>query len=391
MAANSLDLNQISTILNAITQEATGQTAITPANGSEFITVAQTALETGTENLLNAVSQVLSRTIFSTRPYSRKFQGLEADSIRWGNHVRKINYEDGVVQDNGYLPIDTENDMGQQKPVKPAVVQTNFYGQNDYEVQNTIYRDQLFTAFSGPDELGSFITGQIQNISDRIEQIHETMARAVLQNLITGVITIANGKQVIHLLTEYNTATGQELTAQQIRLPANYAPFMRWVYGRIAGISAMLTERTMLYHHNITDHTIMRHTPAADQRIFMYAPEQFQIDANVLATTFNAGYLSMPVTERVNYWQAVQNPDEINFTPVYMAADGSLTSPSQAVDQKNVFGLIMDREAAGYTICNYRTTTAPYNAKHEFQNFYYKFTDRYWNDFTENAVVLLLD
>lgn len=391
MAANSLDFNQISTILNGIVKEATGQDNIAPQNGSEFITVAQTALMTGTDNLMNAVSQVLSRTIFSTRPYSRKFKGLEADSIRWGNHVRKINYVDGEWQDNGQLPINPEDDMGQQKPVKPNVVQTNFYGQNMYEVQNTIYRNQLYTAFEGPDQLGSFITGQIQNISDRIEQKHEALARSVIQNLVTGVVTIANGRQVVHLLTEYNQATGQELTAQTVRQPANYAPFMRWVYGRIAGISSMLTERTMLYHQNITNKPIMRHSPAETQRIFLYAPEQFQIDANVLSTTFHDNFLTMPVTERVNYWQAVTSPDEINFKPVYMAADGTLTSPEQAVEQKNVFGVIMDQEAASYTICDYTVDVAPYNAKHQFTNQFYHFVDRYWNDFTENAVVLLLD
>jgi len=45
----------------------------------------------------------------------------------------------------------------------------------------------------------------------------------------------------------------------------------------------------------------------------------------------------------------------------------------------------------GYTICNQRTTQAAYNGEGEYQNFWLKFTDRYWNDFTENAVVFLLD
>lgn len=389
--ANTLTVQQIATVQNAISEQATGQSQITATNEAEFATVAQTTLLTAPEQLLSAVSQVLSRVVFSTRPYYRKFKGIEADNITYGNHVRKINYLDGTWQDNEYLPIDTSADNGQQKPVKPKVVQTNFYGQNTVEVQNTIYRNQLYTAFKNPDELGSFITGQIQNISDRIEQKHESCARAIIQNLIAGVITIGNTRQVVHLLTEYNAATGLSLTATTVRQPENYAPFMRWVYARIAGISAMLTERTKLYHQNLTAGDIMRHTPAEDQRVFLYAPEQYQIEANVLATTFHDNYLTMPVTERVNFWQAVTSPDTVNVTPVYMDTDGTLKSPEAAVNQSNVFGLICDREAVGYTVIDYRTTAAPYNAKHEFQNFYYKFNDRYWNDFTENAVVLLLD
>lgn len=391
MAANALTLNQISTILNSIVTQATGQAQITPTNGAEFITVAQTGLLSGYDNLMGAISQVLSRTIFSNRPYTRKFRGLEADSIRYGNHVRKINYIDGQWQDNGYLPITDGTAVDQQKPIKPGVLQTNFYGQDDYEVQWTLFRDQIYTAFQDADELGSFISGQVQNISDRVEQKHEALARAVIANLVAGVYTIASNNQCIHLLTEYNTATGSELTVTTVYQPANFAPFMRWVYGRIAGLSSLLTERSTIFHQNVTGKPIARHTPEMYQRIFLYAPTRYQTEANVLATTYNDNYLQMPVTETVNFWQSISTPGEINTTPVYMDTDGTLKSPEAAVTINNLFGVIMDVESAGYTICNERTTSAPYNGEGEYQNFWMKFTDRYWNDFTENAVILLLD
>lgn len=391
MAANSLTLNQISTVLNSIVSQATGQAQITPTNGAEFITIAQTGLKTGYDNLMGAISQVLSRTIFANRPYTRKFQGLEADAIRYGNHVRKINYVDGTWQDNGYLPITDGESVDQQKPIKPGVLQTNFYGQDDYEVQYTLFRDQIYTAFQSPDELGSFISGQVQNVSDRIEQKHEVLARAVLANLAAGIDTIANSNQVIHLLTEYNTETGLSLTATAVYQPDNFAPFMRWVFGRIAGVSSLLTERSQIFHQNVTGKPVQRHTPKDFQRVYIYAPARFQINANVLATTYNDEYLSIPVTEAVNYWQSINTPAEINTIPVYMKADGTLASPEAAVTITNLFGIIMDTEAAGYTICNERSTSAPYNGKGEYQNFFMKFTDRYWNDFTENAVILLLD
>lgn len=389
--ANSLSLNQIGTILNTIVTQATGEEQLTPTNTSEFITVAQTGLLTGDENLMSAISQVLSRTIISNRPYSRKFKGLEADSIMYGNHVRKINYIDGEWQDNGYLPITNGVAVDDQKPVKPGVLQTNFYGQNDYEVQWTIFRNQLHVAFSSPEELGAFITGQIQNISDRIEQKHEALSRMVIANLVAGIKTIGNADQEVHLLTEYNAETGLALTAQSVYQPDNFAPFMRWVYAKIAQISSMMTERSQIFHQNVTGKAIKRHTPVADQRIYLYAPLRYKADTNVLATTYNEDYLRMSVTETVNYWQAIETPGSINVKPTYMGTDGALVTPSAAVKVDNLFGVIMDREAAGYTICNQRSTTAPFNGEGEYQNFWQKFTDRYWNDFTENAVILLLD
>lgn len=392
MAANTLSTNQIKDFLNNVTAQATGANDISAFEGANFATVAQTALNTGYENLLGAVSQVLSKTIFSVRPYTRKFQGLEADSIRYGNIVRKVNYIDGDWQDNGYLPITDGESVDQQKPNKPQVVQTNYYGQNDYETQYTIFRDQLLTAFNDENELGSFISGQIQNVSDRIEQKHETLARAILANLATGISAIGNANQVVHLLTEYNTQTGLELTATTIYSPENFPAFMRWVYARIAGVSAMLTERTILYHQNLTGKNIARHTPVADQRLYMFTPLMYQIQANALAETYRDYEIFNPnVTERVNFWQSPKDPAKITATPVYMQATGALTSPSQAVTLNPVFAILTDRDAVGYTICNYRSTAAPFNAKGEYTVFYQKFTDRYWNDFTENAVIFLLD
>ena len=44
MAVNDLTFNQVSTLLKAITDQATGTTNITPTNTGEFVSVAQTAL-----------------------------------------------------------------------------------------------------------------------------------------------------------------------------------------------------------------------------------------------------------------------------------------------------------------------------------------------------------
>ncbi len=72
-----------------------------------------------------------------------------------------------------------------------------------------------------------------------------------------------------------------------------------------------------------------------------------------------------------------------------MQADGTLTSADVSVS--NIYGLIMDEEAAGYTVVNRWTANTPFNAAGGYTNMYWHFTDRYWNDFTENAVLLLLD
>ena len=391
MAANVLTYNAIGQLVTDIVQQASGKQVIAPVNTSDFVAVANVGLQAGYDNLMGAISQVLSRTVISNRPYTRKFQGLEADQIRWGNHVRKINYIDRAWDDGSRLPITNGVAVDDQAPVLDDVIQTNFYGQNDYEVQWTLYSNQLDVAFSGPDEFASFISGKLQNISDMVEQKHESLARMCLANLIAGVYTLNSANQNVHLLTEYNAATGQTFTPTTIMQPANFPAFMKWAYARIASASDMLTERSVVYHQNITGKEVNRHTPVSMQRVFMFAPSRRQMDARVLADAYHDNYLTQAVNESVNFWQDIAAPTQIQVTPTYMNATGALVTPGSSVTVNNVFAAIVDPEAIGYTVVNERSTSAAYNGKGEYQNFWLKFTDRYWNDFTENAIVFYLD
>ena len=230
MSANELSINQLSTVLNAIHSQATGKTAIAVTDTSSFVTVAQETLKAGYDPVLGAISQVLSRTIFSVRPYSSKFKGMMADSIRYGNHVRKLQTIDKPFEDDyRTLLVDGES-IDQYEVNKPLVLQTNYYGQETYAKSLTLFRDQLDTAFSSPEEFQRFISMVMQNASDMLEQARENVARATLANFIAGKIAtepVGGNEQVVHLLTEYNTATGLELTDEDLAQPDTFATFWK--------------------------------------------------------------------------------------------------------------------------------------------------------------------
>ena len=76
--------------------------------------------------------------------------------------------------------------------------------------------------------------------------------------------------------------------------------------------------------------------------------------------------------------------------PVYLQTDGTLKT-GEALNKANIFGVMFDEEAAGYTVVNQWSAPTPFNVKGGYSNIFWHFTDRYWNDFTENGVVLLLD
>ena len=399
MAVNQLSVDDISTVVNAVLTNAQGGQAT--ANPADFVTLGQLALRQGYDPLSTAISQVLSRTIFSYRPYSRKFKGLEKDAIRWGNHVRKLNPIDKPIeQDNRFLDADGQpyadgSTIDQYKVNKPEVVQTNFYGSQTYQKSLTVWKDQLDSAFESPEQFGNFLTMVMGNATDQLEQAREDLARGCLVNLIGGTIQTGNE---IHLLTEYNTATGLSLTASTVFQPANYRPFMQWVFARVQTIIEQMTERTYLYHANPfvggEQKLIRRHTPKENQHVYLLTDFINKAEAMALADTFHDGYLKEVDFERVNFWQRAAAPGAIAGTVSYLAegsASADATIATATANEANVVGVIFDDEAAGINLVEQYTLVTPMNARGAYTNWFWHEQARWWNDSTENAVVLTLD
>ena len=392
MAVNDLTITDVGTILTSIAKQATGASTLSVNNTKDFITVAQTTLKVGYDPLIASISQVLSKTIFSIRPYYRKFAGINVSNQQFGNITRKLNISDKDWETDERLPLTDAASVDMYKVIKPSILQTNFYGANKYQRHITIFKDQLDTAFASPDEFGRFITMVMQNATDVIEQGHETLARSVIANFIGGILADEdNGTRTIHLLTEYNELTGQTLTAETVYQADNFGNFMKFVVARIKSLSAMFTERTQLYQTQVTDKPITRHTPYRNQKLYLFSPTQYLTETAVLTDLYNDQYMKLMDFERVNFWQNPNSPDALNVMPIYLKSDGTLTSPTAAVNEAHVFGVLFDDEALGYTVVNQWSATTPFNAAGGYSNVYYHFTDRYWNDFTEKGVVLLLD
>lgn len=388
---NDLTIQQASTLLNAVIQQATGANpTLTNVNTKDVITVAQTVLKQGYDPMTAAISQVLSRTIFSIRPYDKKFRGLEVTEQRWGNHVRKLQAIDGEFEDNEEFKLVDGQSIDMYKVNKPKVLQTNFYGEDTFQKHITMYRNQLDTAFSSVGEFGQFVTMVLQNSYDMIAQEDETFDRLALSNFITGKVA-GDPTNVRHLVTEYNAYAGTSYTKTTIKDPTAYEPFIKWVYGFIKTLIGKMSERSELYHINITGKAIKRHTPTNRLKMYLYAPVMNDITASVLSDLYNDQLLKMAEHETVNYWQNIAQPGSVLATPTYMGTDGTLVTASDPVQVDDIFGLIFDEEAIGVNRCSEWSERTPMNAAGGYTNIYWHWTRRYWNDFTENGILLLMD
>ena len=234
------------------------------------------------------------------------------------------------------------------------------------------------------------------DMSNKVELAKENMSRGLVANFIGGLITENDSSRVIHLLTEYNAITGMTntegaYTAETIFLPENYAPFMKWVYSRIATVASMFKEMSVKYQTTINSKPVPRHTPYNKQKMYMLGQDRYQIDSRVLADTFHDNYLRYADVETINFWQGIETPDKIYVKPTYTNTSGVATVAANAVQKSGVFALLFDEDAMGWAMVHERVIPTPLNARGEYRNFWYHMRLRCFSDNTEKGVVFLLD
>ena len=390
MSVNTMATEDVYALINALHSQATGKTSIAPTTPADFISMATSTLQAGTDSVYNALMQTIGRTIFSSRPYAAKFGGIQADANRWGGITRKVSIADrDAAAEMAYHPTDGTA-VDQWTIRKSNVLETRYYGTDVYQDWYTTFQDQLINAFQGPDQLGSFVALQAQEMSNKWEQYREELVRQNLSNFIAAKISLNNS--VYHLLTEYNQLTQQSLTAADVYKDPDMAPFFRWVRARINQIARQMTERSTKFQVNITGKEISRHTPLDRQKMYLSADALDIIDAMVNTVTFHDEPLAYADVEAVSYWQAIDKPTTINTTPVYLdATTGAVATAAAAVNETDVFGVIFDEDAIVYNLRDWIMTNTPLNARGLYWNTFLTVNIQLCQDLTEKGAVLLLD
>lgn len=394
MSVNTMNFEQAATILNNIFRQVTGQTGLAPQNLDEFVSVATKTIAAGYDPVLRAITQMVTKTIFSIRPYSAQFTGIMMDSEKWGAIVRKLAVSDQDWDDNAEFSLENGQSVDMFVVRKANVLQLNFYGAVTYERHYTIFKDQLDSAFEGPAQFGRFMAMVTQNCLDIIEQTRESLARATIANFIAGKVAAAGvdgSDGVVHLVTEYNAETGETLTSSTIYAPENVGNFVKWAYARISDLTKLMEERSQKFQIQVEGNTLNRHTPLEMQKVYLFSKLLEQINARVKADTYHDTFLELSDVDTVSYFQSIEDRQKVQVKPSYLLPDGTIGTTDEAITVQNIAGVIFDEEALGMTVVNEWSATTPLNARGGYWNIFYHFTQRYFNDFSEKGIVLLLD
>ena len=392
---NSLTPVDVYKIINDMNAQMFGTKEIAVVDATNFVSVGEKMLRSGTENIMNAMAVTFMNNYFPNTPYIGKVRIIDETSERWGAitletvplHQDEEPSEDTNTDLNA-TQFDDGNSVDMYKIKKPKVVQLKFYGTKKEQNHITRLDDQLSQSLKSAEEFGQFYVSVMTEFRNDIEQTMEAGRRLAICNYIAGVS--AMGLYEVDLTQEYNTEHGTSYTGLQLR--TTYAKeFVPWFVAYVQSLSNLMTERSTMYHANFTGQDILRFTPKEYQKFIMLNSFWKQAETSVLSAAFNDKYLKIADVEFVNYWQSIKDPEQIKIKPnILDLATGESKDATTSIELPYVLGCIFDRRAVGVNYQFTKTITTPVNAAGDYYNTYVHYRKNYWNNYTHNGVVFVM-
>lgn len=420
--ARSLTPRDAHALINLVCKEATGQDpAIQAVDTSTFVSIGEKILATGVENTLNALSVVIGRTFMAVRPYTSKFGLIEqTDTALFKNRVRKISYysryalasgdwntqlftnlADGF--DNGINP-DGNNDAQSTQSMwvqnQAIPLELNFAGISTWEDSTTVYRDQLKVAFTDEGSFNSFVAGILTEKGNDIELQREAFRRITLLNHMGAVYTLSSSYPTmkVNLTAAYNAKFGTNYSSNDLRT-TYLKSFLEFMVATIKTLSRRMEYRTAAFHMPYTktingvEYNVLRHTPRARQRLFLYSPLIIDAEAMVLPEIFNDNYLKIENYEPVDFWQNFNDGAAIDVTPAVPGTGGNEGTQvvGDEVQIPYVVGCLFDSDAL--MVNNYLedSLATPVEARKRYYNIWWTFARNAVNDFSENFILFTME
>lgn len=411
-------------IMTELVREATSQKTITVVNMSDYISAGETVLQTGYENVFNALGIVMGRLLVAARPYKAKLALINSlNTDCYTSRMRKVSFYSKDPVASGMFNTDLftnlkdkftngENESGgvaqstksmwEQNQAMPLEV--NFAGSTVWDHTITMYEEQIRAAFRDPVELAQFVQGMLIEHDNDIESTKEAFNRMNLLSKIAStyyydaVLSQVVGSAV-NLTAAYNARFGTTYTSAQLR-STQLKSFLEFMVATIKKCSDYMTERTAKYHLPMTktvdgvQYNILRHTPYNKQKLFLFEPLFREAESMVLPEIFHDERLEMDNYEGVTYWQENAEDDEdraaIKVKTAYYDTVSGEQKATADIELDYVVGLLTDEDGIMTDFQLERAATTPLEAKKMYRNVILHFSRNSINDPSENAIIFYM-
>lgn len=378
-----MKVEQIYQLMNTVTGEALGESAVLQEDLSNIVQIGDTIQNImGLDNYVRKLVDHIGRVIFVDRVYSGRTPSLLRDGWEYGSICEKIATG---------LPDATENEsweLQDGQSYDPNVfyqpkVTVKFY--NDavtFEIPISITEQQVKSSFSSVTQLNGFLSMIRNSIANSMTVKTDELIRRAINNFVTEVVNTNDGVTYVKLLTLYNATLPEgttPLTAEDALRNKPAVEFIINTFKNYIDYLSVMSTRFNLGHQP-------RFTPRERLNVVMLSAFKNAVESYTDSNTFHEEYIALPNAESLPYWQG--SGDSFAFKDV--SNINVKNSYGHTVNVDNVIAIMFDRDAVG--VANQDThVTSNYNPKAEFWNEWTKAKMQLWNDANENFIVFALN
>lgn len=388
--------NQIYSLINSMSKEIFGESAITVKDTASFLSWGSAALA---EDLIDQVySKLIDRIGKTIILYDRLIEKnliKRADTIEFGSILQTIETKNiASAKENQTWVTGSNSALKQVDPF--SVIEKDdtdllvqYFGKRGtWEIDKVRYDYQLNDAFTSEVSFSAFadmVTGDMYNAMTQAKNDlqHGVLASAIGSCIYTGTKeTSPKPAMARNLLHEYNTITSAGLT---LATCLTSKEFLRFCAKEIWLAVKKLSDPSILY--NELGAVKWTNEPS------VYALSNYTTasDAYLSADTYHKNLVSLPTYEELNFWQA-QGTDSAFETVSKIAVqvhEGDADTTGHAVEQSGIIAYICDPWRQGYMFDRIRMKSI-YNPASECTTFFNKADQGFFINRARNGIVFYL-
>ena len=381
---------QIYDIVNTITKEVLGETAVVNEDLSNIVDVGTQVFDANaTDAYVRKLMNQVGKIVFVNRAYSGVVPSVLMDGWEYGSVVEKVRGELPEATENESWELTNGTSYDPNVFYKPTVSAKFYNSKVTFEVPLSFTEKQVKESFNSASELNAFISMLYNAVEKSMTVKTDALIMRTINNMIAQTVDgDTTGVRAVNLLKNYNTLKGlsgaNALTANKALTDTD---FLKYASMQIALYADRLGTMSTLFNQGGKE----RFTPK-DMLHIVLLSDYAQATKMYLESDISHNELvKLPTAETVPYWQgsgtsfAFDKTSKINVT--ISKKNGS--SNTKDVTVSGVIGVMFDRDALGVSNLDRRVTTN-YNPKAEFFSNWYKFDCGYFNDLNENFVVFYI-
>lgn len=389
-----MQVSQIYQIVNNITSEILGDTAVVNEDLSNIVEIGDTISNLSSaafENYTRSLIDHIGKVVFVNRPYAGSAPSVLMDSWEYGSILEKIQADMPVAQANDSWDLQDGTTYTQDTFKKPVVSAKFYNSRTTFETQMSFAERQVKSAFDSVSQLNAFFSmidtaiynGQTVKTDSLIMRVINSAIANTINDEFAGGSGYdgSTGVRAVNLLYLYNEAhTGNEIADLDTAI---YTPeFIRFSAYTMSLYQDRMRKLSTLF--NIGGKA--RFTPSDRLHFIMLNDFAKAADVYNQSDTFHEQFTALPNAETVPYWQGSGTGYGLSDISSINTTVNTPSGSTATINVDGIIGVMFDRDALG--VCNQdRRVTTHYNARAEFFNNWYKVDAQYFNDFNENCVV----